>query len=37
MRVFYDVEDAPEPVVNIRAVGVKDHNVLRIKGEVFQL
>jgi len=37
MRVFYDVEDDPEPVVNIRAIGVNDHNVLRIEGEVFPL
>ena len=37
LRVFYDVEDDPEPVVSIRAVGVKDHNRLRIGGEEFAL
>ena len=37
LRVFYDVEESPEPVVNIAAIGVKDHNVLRIEGKVFPL
>ena len=37
LRVFYDVEDDPEPVVHVRALGVKDHNHLRIGGEEFRL
>ena len=37
LRVYYDVEDDPEPVVHVRAVGVKDHNVLRIGGRTFSL
>jgi mRNA-degrading endonuclease RelE of RelBE toxin-antitoxin system len=37
LRVFYDIEMDPEAIVHIRAVGVKDHGVLRIAGEVFQL
>jgi mRNA-degrading endonuclease RelE of RelBE toxin-antitoxin system len=37
LRVYYDVEDAAEPVVHIRAVGIKDHNVVRIGGKEIQL
>jgi hypothetical protein len=37
LRVFYDVEGDPEPVVHVRAVGIKDHNILRIGGEEFRL
>jgi mRNA-degrading endonuclease RelE of RelBE toxin-antitoxin system len=37
LRVYYDVEDDPEPVVHVRAVGVKDHNELRIGGEIYPL
>ena len=37
LRVYYDVQVEPEPVVTIRAVGVKDHNRLRIAGREFQL
>jgi mRNA-degrading endonuclease RelE of RelBE toxin-antitoxin system len=37
LRVYYDIEDDPEPVVHVRAVGVKVHNVLRIGGKDFSL
>ena len=37
LRVYYDVEDDPEPVVHVRAVGIKDHNDLRIGGEIVKL
>ncbi len=36
-RVFYDVIQHPEPCVCIRAIGVKEHNVLRIGKEVIQI
>jgi hypothetical protein len=35
--VYYDVQDEPEAVVTIRAVGVKDRNRLRIAGREFPL
>ena len=37
LRVYYDVEEEPEPVVFIRAVGVKERNRLRIGREVIEL
>ena len=37
LRVYYDVEDEPEPVVYIRAVGVKLRNQVRIGREVIEL
>ncbi len=37
LRVYYDVEDEPEPVVYIRAVGVKLRNRVCIGKEVIQL
>jgi mRNA-degrading endonuclease RelE of RelBE toxin-antitoxin system len=37
LRVYYDVQDEPESVVTIRAVGVKDRNRLRIAGWEFPL
>ena len=37
VRVYYDVQDALEPVVTIRAVGVKERNRLRIAGREFPL
>lgn len=36
-RVFYDVVHYPEPYVQILAIGVKEHNVLRIGGKVIQV
>jgi hypothetical protein len=37
LRVDYDVEQEPEPMVKIRAVGVKERNGVRIGGEVMEL
>lgn len=37
LRVYYDVEEDPEPVVYIRAVGVKERNCVRIGKEVIEL
>ncbi len=37
LRVYYDVEEEPEPVVYIRAVGVKLRNRVRIGKEVIEL
>ncbi len=37
LRVYYDVEDRPEPTVFIRAVGVKERNRVRIGKEVINL
>jgi len=37
LRVYYDVQEDPEPVVWIRAVGVKERNRVRIGSEVFEL
>ena len=37
LRVYYDVEETPEPVVYIRAVGLKERNLLRIGREEIEL
>jgi len=37
LPVYYDTEDEPEPLVYIRAVGIKERNLVRIGGEVFEL
>ena len=37
LRVYYDVEEEPEPVVYIRAVGTKERNRVRIEKEVIEL
>ena len=37
LRVYYDVEEAPELVVFIRAVGIKERNRVRIGREVIEL
>jgi mRNA-degrading endonuclease RelE of RelBE toxin-antitoxin system len=37
LRVYYDVEEEPEPVVVVLAVGVKERNVVRIGKEVVDL
>ena len=37
LRVYCDVEELPEPVVLVRAVGVKTRNRVRIGREVIQL
>jgi len=37
LRVYYDVVEEPDPVVHIRAIGVKDRNQVRIGDEVIEL
>jgi mRNA-degrading endonuclease RelE of RelBE toxin-antitoxin system len=37
LRVYYRVEDIPEPVVYVRAIGVKKRNRVWIGNEVFDL
>ncbi len=37
LRVYYDVEDVPESLAHIRAVGVKLRNRVRIAKEVIEL
>ena len=37
LRVYYDVEDAPEPTVVILAIGVKLRDRVRIGGEEIEL
>jgi mRNA-degrading endonuclease RelE of RelBE toxin-antitoxin system len=37
LRVYYDVEEEPEKVVYINAVGIKERNQVRIAGEIFEL
>jgi len=37
LRVYYDVEEEPERVVYIRAVGIKQRNRVRIGKEVIEL
>jgi mRNA-degrading endonuclease RelE of RelBE toxin-antitoxin system len=37
LRVYYDVEEGPEPRVLIRAVGVKERNRVRIGRKEFEL
>jgi mRNA-degrading endonuclease RelE of RelBE toxin-antitoxin system len=37
LRVYYDVDDSPEPKVYIRAVGIKERNRVRIAGVIFEL
>jgi hypothetical protein len=33
----FDIEEGPEPVVYVRAVGIKERNQVRIGKEVFEL
>ena len=37
LRVYYDVEDAPEKLVTVLAVGIKDHNRVLIDGKEIEL
>ena len=37
LRVYYDVEDDPEPKVLIRAVGLKERNRVLIGNEEIEL
>jgi len=37
LRIYYDVTEDPEPVVFVRAVGIKERNRIRIGREVIEL
>ncbi len=37
LRVYYDVENDPENVVYVRAIGIKDGNNVRIGKEVIKI
>jgi mRNA-degrading endonuclease RelE of RelBE toxin-antitoxin system len=37
LRVYYDVEEDPEAVVQVRAVGIKRRDRIEIGGELFEL
>ncbi|UBF28127.1 addiction module toxin RelE [Kovacikia minuta CCNUW1] len=37
LRVYYDVEEEPEQLVYINAVGIKERNKVRIAGEIYDL
>ena len=37
LRVYYDVEEEPQAVVYVRAVGIKQRNRVRIGKEVIEL
>jgi len=37
LRVYYDFENEPEPIVSVRAVGIKERNKVRIGKEVIEL
>jgi mRNA-degrading endonuclease RelE of RelBE toxin-antitoxin system len=37
LRVYYDLEESPEPRVQIRAIGVKERNQVRIGGQIIPL
>ena len=37
LRVYYEVQESPEPEVQIRAIGVKDRNQVRIANKVVKL
>jgi len=37
LRVYYDVQDEPERIAQVRAVGVKRRHLVRIGGEVIEL
>ena len=37
LRVYYDVEEEPQPIVCIIAIGIKERNQVRIGSEVIEL
>lgn len=37
LRVYYDIQEEPEPVVLVRAVGIKRRNQVRVGGRVIEL
>ena len=36
LRVYYDIEEEPKPLVVVLAVGIKERNRVRIAGEVIE-
>jgi hypothetical protein len=36
LRVYYDVEEAAEKIVKVRAIGIKTRTQVRIGGEVIE-
>jgi len=37
LRVYYDIQEDPEKLVTVLAIGVKDRNRIRIGGEEVEL
>jgi len=37
LRVYYDFSEEPKRIVYVRAIGIKDRNIVRIGGEEIQL
>lgn len=37
LRVYYDFSQEPKKIVYVRAIGIKDRNIVRIGGEEIQL
>ena len=37
LRVYYDVEELPEPIVSVRAVGIKRRDRVEVGGEIVEL
>ena len=37
LRVYYDFSEEPKKMVFVRAIGIKDRNIVRIGGEEIQL
>ena len=37
LRVYYDVQIEPEPIVFIRAIGIKEDNHVRVGGVIIEL
>jgi len=37
LRVYYDIEDSPEKLVTVLAVGIKDRNRVLVAGEEMEL
>jgi len=37
LRIYFDIEEEPDAVVYIRAVGIKERNRVRIGGKVIEL
>lgn len=37
LRVYYDIQEKPEAVLTVRAIGIKRGNQVRIGGQEFEL